>query len=80
LCVADGCCFAGPGEADLDTNAEAEGELLLRATERMYLTARGYHRVLPVARTIADLDGTHPRPPRRGPVRSGASRRSGDDR
>ncbi|MGH6901669.1 MAG: YifB family Mg chelatase-like AAA ATPase, partial [Geminicoccaceae bacterium] len=59
------------GEADLRTNAEADGELLdkiaepdasgrellLRATERMHLTARGYHRVLRVARTIADLDG-----------------------
>jgi magnesium chelatase family protein len=32
-------------------------ELLLRATERMHLTARGYHRVLKVARTIAGLDG-----------------------
>jgi magnesium chelatase family protein len=56
---------------ELRTNAEAEGELLdkiatpdvagrellLRATERMHLTARGYHRVLRVARTIADLDG-----------------------
>ena len=31
---------------------------LLRATERMHLTARGYHRVLRVARTVADLDGT----------------------
>jgi magnesium chelatase family protein len=55
----------------LRTNAEAEGELLdlivepdgpgrellLRATERMHLTARGYHRVLRVGRTIADLDG-----------------------
>ena len=26
--------------------------------QRMHLTARGYHRVLRVARTIADLDGT----------------------
>jgi magnesium chelatase family protein len=54
------------------TNAEAEGELLDRvakpdaagqklltdAAERMKLTARGYHRVLRVARTIADLAGT----------------------
>ena len=53
------------------TNAEAEGELLdavakpdaagqkllTDAAERMKLTARGYHRVLRVARTIADLAG-----------------------
>ena len=53
----------------LRTNAEAEGEvldaiakpdaagakLLTEAAERMQLTARGYHRVLKVARTIADL-------------------------
>ena len=53
------------------TNAEAEGELLDRiagpdaagakllveAAEKMRLTARGYHRVLRVARTIADLAG-----------------------
>ena len=31
-------------------------ELLVRAAERFGLTARGYHRVLRVARTIADLD------------------------
>ena len=51
------------------TNAEAEGELLdsiatpekagaqllADAAEAMKLTARGYHRVLRVARTIADL-------------------------
>jgi magnesium chelatase family protein len=51
------------------TNAEAEGELLdavatpdaagakllTDAAERMKLSARGYHRVLRVARTIADL-------------------------
>jgi magnesium chelatase family protein len=55
----------------LRTNAEVEGELLdkvakpdapgqkllVEATERMKLTARGYHRVLRVARTIADLNG-----------------------
>jgi magnesium chelatase family protein len=37
---------------------DADGrELLARAAERMGLTARGYHRVLRVARTIADLAG-----------------------
>ena len=53
------------------TNAEAEGELLdsvakpdatgqkllTEAAGRMRLTARGYHRVLRLARTIADLAG-----------------------
>ena len=53
------------------TNAEAEGEtldsaatpdvagkrLLTDAADAMRLTARGYHRVLRVARTIADLAG-----------------------
>jgi magnesium chelatase family protein len=52
------------------TNAEADGtlleeyaspdsagrDLLAQATERMRLSARGYHRVLKVARTLADLD------------------------
>jgi magnesium chelatase family protein len=55
----------------LRSNAEAEGELLDRvaapdgagarllteAADAMRLTARGYHRVLRVARTIADLGG-----------------------
>ena len=54
------------------TNAEADGELLDRvakpdgpgaklladAAETMRLTARGYHRVLRVARTIAELGGS----------------------
>jgi magnesium chelatase family protein len=58
------------GAAAPRLNSQAEGELLdkvaapdeagvrlLReAAERMHLTARGYHRVLRVARTLADLD------------------------
>jgi len=37
---------------------DAEGKKLLnQATERMKLSARGYHRVLRVARTLADLEG-----------------------
>jgi magnesium chelatase family protein len=31
--------------------------MLDRAADRVTLTARGYHRVIKVARTIADLDG-----------------------
>ncbi len=56
---------------ELRTNADAEGsllegiatlhtdsrELMTRAADRFGLSARGYHRVLRVARTIADLDG-----------------------
>lgn len=33
-------------------------ELLTKAAERFRLSARGYHRVIRVARTIADLDGS----------------------
>jgi len=58
-------------DLSIRTNAEAEGELLdsvatpdedgrallTTAAEKMKLTARGYHRVLRVARTIADLAG-----------------------
>jgi magnesium chelatase family protein len=58
-------------EHGLRTNAQAEGEILDRhatpdaaggkllaeAADSMRLTARGYHRVLKVARTIADLAG-----------------------
>jgi magnesium chelatase family protein len=56
----------------LRTNADAEGELLAaiadpdadgrrllaQAAERLKLSARGYHRVLRVARTLADLDAS----------------------
>ncbi|SDY22002.1 YifB family Mg chelatase-like AAA ATPase [Citreimonas salinaria] len=59
------------GVAGVRTNADAEGQLLeeiapldaegrdllSRAADRFGLSARGYHRVLRVARTIADLDG-----------------------
>ena len=38
---------------------DAEGKaLLLKVADRFGLSARGYHRVLRVARTIADLDGS----------------------
>jgi len=60
-----------PAEQRIRTNAEADGSLLdeiatpepagrallLRAAERLRLSARGYHRVLRVARTLADLEG-----------------------
>jgi len=63
--------YAALGFAHLRTNAAAHGSLLeemarpdasglalLRdATDAMRLSARGYHRVLRVARTLADLDG-----------------------
>jgi magnesium chelatase family protein len=57
---------------DMRSNADAEGEalsdiatpdaegrdLLNRVADRFKLSARGYHRVMRVARTIADLDGS----------------------
>jgi magnesium chelatase family protein len=57
--------------AHLLTNADADGDILMKiaplgapaqklltdAAEKMKLSARGYHRVLRVARTIADLAG-----------------------
>jgi magnesium chelatase family protein len=62
--------FASLGKSELRTNAQADGELLEKiaapdagglklmreAADAMNLSARGYHRVLRVARTIADLD------------------------
>ncbi len=61
---------SGPGNSVIRTNAEADGDLLeevagpdaagrkllTEAAEKMRLSARGYHRVLRVARTLADLD------------------------
>jgi len=60
-----------PADRRIRTNAEVDGELLdevagpdpagrtllQRAAERLMLSARGYHRVLRVARTLADLEG-----------------------
>lgn len=57
--------------SNVRVNADAEGQilediatpdtegrdLLIRAADRFKLSARGYHRILRVARTIADLDG-----------------------
>src|SRR5262249_19318004 len=63
--------YAGLGLSDVLTNAQVSGpvledvahadnagmKLLKDAADAMQLSARGYHRVLRVARTLADLDG-----------------------
>jgi magnesium chelatase family protein len=63
-----------PEDRRLRSNAEADGtlldeiaapdadgkRLLVDAAERLKLSARGYHRVLRVARTLADLAGNDP--------------------
>jgi magnesium chelatase family protein len=60
-----------PADKRPRTNAELDGELLEHfaapepagralltdAAERLKLSARGYHRVLRVARTLADMEG-----------------------
>ncbi len=66
--------FASLGLEGIRCNAEADGAvletiarpdppgqaLLGKAADAMKLTARGYHRVLRVARTLADLEGSDP--------------------
>ena len=61
-----------PLDSEVRTNAEAEGKLLdkvampdesgkallTEAVDKMKLSARGYHRVMRVARTLADLEGS----------------------
>ncbi|HXZ00635.1 MAG TPA: YifB family Mg chelatase-like AAA ATPase [Stellaceae bacterium] len=61
-----------PADRRIRTNAELDGQLLdelaapeaegkrllMEAAERLRLSARGYHRVLRVARTLADLDAS----------------------
>jgi magnesium chelatase family protein len=61
-----------PPDRRIRTNAELDGQLLdelaapdgegkrllIDASERLHLSARGYHRVLRVARTLADLEAS----------------------
>jgi magnesium chelatase family protein len=63
--------FVALGARGVRTNAECSGKLLeevampeeagvallRKASEALALSARGFHRVLRVARTLADLDG-----------------------
>jgi magnesium chelatase family protein len=49
-----------PAAVDRLCTPDATGrKLLAQAIERLRLSARAYHRILKVARTIADLAGTH---------------------
>ncbi len=73
-CQRDRYAHDGAADRPIRTNVEAEGalldkvatpdaagqRLLTEAVDRLRLTARGYHRVLRVARTLADLEGAGP--------------------
>ena len=57
----DGMTNAALAQQKLDKIAEPDPDgrkLLIQAAETLNLTARGYHRVLRVARTLADLAGS----------------------
>ena len=57
------CCNARLDHAGIDAYCSAEPpaqRLLELVSERLRLSARGYHRLLKVARTIADLEGAGP--------------------
>jgi len=57
----DGVVNAALNQTTLEavSNPDADGKkLLIQAAETLGLTARGYHRVLRVARTLADLGGS----------------------
>ena len=57
-----GCNAAAPAAA-IEQVAEPDAgalALLREAAERMRLSARGYHRVLKLARTLSDLEGGGP--------------------
>ena len=57
-CIRSNAAADGPLLEEV-ARPDAGGLALLRdATDAMHLSARGYHRVLRVARTLADLDGT----------------------
>ncbi|WP_243735588.1 YifB family Mg chelatase-like AAA ATPase [Dongia mobilis] len=72
IAAARACQAARYAELNIRTNAEADGDLLenlaapdaegrrllTQAIEKFRLSARGYHRVLRVARTLADLAGS----------------------
>ncbi|MGI5837840.1 MAG: YifB family Mg chelatase-like AAA ATPase, partial [Chloroflexota bacterium] len=54
-------CNADMGPADVRTHCRVEGSaqsILKAAVSQMHLSARAYHRILKVARTIADLEGS----------------------